>query len=82
MNAQTQQAFNRTSMELKLDGNRRLDGKPSCPFNRTSMELKPKIKRCTVRFYPTFNRTSMELKLQHPECEKSSRTLLIEPVWN
>ena len=57
------EAFNRTSMELKLirkSSNISFEGSP---FNRTSMELKHNKPRIIFTGLTlTFNRTSMELK--------------------
>ena len=57
-------AFNRTSMELKLERAGTEYFRQLTSFNRTSMELKLIQRLFPVQYAQAFNRTSMELKLR------------------
>ena len=60
-----QQAFNRTSLELKLNMHQR-GTEFVFTFNRTSLELKLSLEKVIRKLLETFNRTSLELKLRKP----------------
>ena len=82
VSAPVQIAFNRTSVELKLDVGVG-DLSKHLAFNRTSVELKRILSSFLSMRTWTFNRTSVELK--HRISGRSAKRwlpLLIEPVWN
>ena len=80
-NYQGHVTYNRTILELKLNGDQMVNQKMSA-YNRTILELKPY--KLIYLFFEQFayNRTILELKRKSRKVHKDMDILIIAPFWN